>query len=442
MNKILFQLIGLALFLTLSSCDYYNFDEIQPIDAVPADLAITDAQSAAAARAGVYDELQSADLAFDGFLASSLYFSDDCEWTGTFPTRAQFSNFNVLPSNGTMAAVWNEYYDAINVANNVITILPNVNDISLTDALRNTFIGEARLARAICYFQLTQGWTEVPLVLSPTITVGEELFVPKNSQDEVFRQIIDDATFASQNIGAASLGMTAEAAQALLARVYMIQGQYGPAQTAALAAIGADYDATTDEYLDDELFYLNFIPTDGNSIAFFFGTDALNGRYSIAPRQQLIDAFEPGDLRFAASIDTSGGQRIGIKYNDFGAAAGSQSDPLLLFRKAEMVLVLAETFARDADFVTGSSWINQIRNRAGLPDVTLTAGNFEDLILQERYVELAMEGGHRLWDLRRTGRAQAVLGGLGYEACDNVWPLPQQDIDRNPNLVQNACCNC
>lgn len=442
MNKTLFQLIGLGLLLTISSCDYYNFDEIQPIDSVPADLAITDAQSAAAARAGVYDELQDPTLAFDGYLASSLYFSDDCIWTGTFPTRAQFSNFNVLPSNGTMTDVWNDYYDAINVANNVITLLPGVEDVSLTDELRNTFIGEARLARAICYYHLVQGWNEVPVVLEPTISVGEELFVPKNSAEEVYRQIIDDATFASQNIGGASLGMTAETAQALLARVYMVQGQFDDAETAALAAIGPDYDATADAYLADELFFLEFSPTDGNSLAFFFGTDALNGRYSIAPRQELIDAFEPGDARFAVSIDTAGGQRIGIKYNDFGAAAGSQSDPLLLFRKAEMVLVLAETNARAGNFTEANRWINQIRTRAGLGDLDLNDGNFEDLILQERYVELAMEGGHRLWDLRRTGRAQDVLGGLGYEACDNVWPLPQQDIDRNPNLEQNNCCNC
>ncbi|MEL6276043.1 MAG: RagB/SusD family nutrient uptake outer membrane protein, partial [Bacteroidota bacterium] len=266
MKKHIYSLLAL-LVIAVSGCDYYDFDAPQPIDSVSAELAITDARSAAAARAGVYDELQDPTLVFDGWLASYLYFSDDCIWQGTFPTRAEFSNFNVLPANTTMTAVWNDYYDAINVANNVIEILPNVEDVTLTDDLRNTYIGEARFARALTYFHLVQGWGEVPLVTTPTREVNDVLFVPRNSVSEIFDQIIEDAEFARDNIGSATLGITPAAANALLARVYMILGNYPAAETAALAALPADYDATTDNFLEDEIFYLKFNAADGNSLA-------------------------------------------------------------------------------------------------------------------------------------------------------------------------------
>ncbi len=60
-----------------------------------------------------------------------------------------------------------------------------------------------------------------------------------------------------------------------------------------------------------------------------------------------------------------------------------------------------------------------------------------DAIVHERRVELAFEY-HRYNDLRRWGLAEEVLGPLGYIAPRNEYmPLPQAEVDTNPNLVQN-----
>ena len=438
-----------GLVLLAFSCDEFALDAINPVDSVPLELAVTDANSAGAARAGVYNELQDATLVFDGYLASYLYFSDDCDWTGTFPTRAEFADFNVLPGNGTMGAVWADYYDVINTANALLDVLPAVEDVSLDDVTRNSLLAEARFARAIAYWHLATGWSGVPLILTPTVSVGEELNVPASTEDQIMAQVVDDAQFAANNLAEGkTLGMTVAGANALLARVALYQGRFDDAQNFATAAIGSDYDATSEAYLADELFFLEFNTTDGNSLAFFFGPSELGGRRSISPSAKLVAAYEEGDARFAASIattlpDGTEVQPYGVKYDDFGTSAGAQTDPIYFFRAAEMVLVLAETAARRGDFDTAEDFLNQIRNRAGLDDIDdMDNDNFLDMILAERYVELAMEGGHRLWDLRRTGRAQDVLGPLGYDPCDNVWPYPQQNIDTNPNLTQNGCCNC
>lgn len=433
--------LGLLLLLTISSCEYFDLNSIEPIDSVPAGLAITDGQSARAARAGVYDALQANN--FDTHLAGYQYYSDEADWTGTFPTREEFDIYSVTTGNATLAGMFSAHYTTINVANNVLEILPGVEDPTISEELRNSILAEARFGRAFAYLELVLGWGDVPLILSPTRGVGEELNVPKDPASAVYEQIIVDLEFAADNIqDELSLGMTVAAANALLARIALYQERYEDALRLARLAIGEDYDLTSIPYMEDEIWFLKFSATDGNSLAFFYGPSDLNGRLSISPSSELIAAFEEGDLRRNMTVDTLNGAFYGIKYDDFNAAAGSQTDPIRFIRGAEMVFIIAEAAANLGDFETATEMINIVRNRAGLEDIELDADNFEDAILQERFVELALESGHRLWDVRRLGRAVELFGPGGYDPCDDVWPLPQREIDRNPNLEQNSCCNC
>ena len=93
--------------------------------------------------------------------------------------------------------------------------------------------------------------------------------------------------------------------------------------------------------------------------------------------------------------------------------------------------------------------INSIRARAGMPDVDpgLSQGEMRDVIRHERHVEFPWEG-TRYFDLVRWGIAEDVIpqATLFGEARDtrvfdpskhNLWPIPQKEIDLNPNLTQN-----
>ncbi len=438
----------LITFLTLAFVACENFsdlDDVAPNDAVATDIAVTDFNSAVAAVNGVYDEMQDGDLAFDGWLALPQYFSDEAIFTGTFPTRLEFGNLNVFPANTTMAGVFTDFYDLINVANNVIAILPTVEDPSLTPTVVNSFVAEARFARALAYFYLTQGWTDVPLIVEPTSSeeLGEKLNVSPSPRSEIINQMIDDLEFAEQNLTTSDIERaTPAAAAALLARVHLVEGNYQQASDAATRALGDAFDLTQFVYLEDQIFSLGFTTVDANSLNFFYGPAEFGGRHSIEPSPKLIGAYEDGDQRFAQSIDTtSASVPFSLKYNDF-RGIGAGTDPIFFLRHAELVLIAAETAAEAGDFTEASAWYNQVRARAGLPEQTLTADNYLELIMQERFIELSLEGGHRLWDLRRRGMAEEVLAPLGYDACDDVWPYPQRDVDRNPNLPQNDCCNC
>lgn len=59
-----------------------------------------------------------------------------------------------------------------------------------------------------------------------------------------------------------------------------------------------------------------------------------------------------------------------------------------------------------------------------------------EAIVHERRVELALEG-HRFADLRRWGLAEQELGDKGYsEPKHRYMPLPQEEVDVNPELQQ------
>ncbi len=430
--------------LLISACA--DLDELAPNNSIPSDQAITNAASAQAAVNGIYDEVQDPTLVFDGWLALAQFFSDEANATGTFPTRLEFGNVNVFPANGTMAAVFSDLYDVINVANNVIALVPGVADPAFSDEQKADFVAQAKFLRAQCYFHLVTLWQDVPLILQPTVDVGEVLNVPTSSVDAIYTQIIEDFTEAANNL-IADVGPTAaskQAANAFLARAALYQGRWSDAQTLAEGVLGDGFDLQTVPYLEDQIYSLGFTPTDGNNLNFFYGTSDVGGRYSIGPSDDIIFAYGPDDLRFAVSIDsTSSADPYCIKYPSFSAgSSGTATDPLFFIRHAEMVMIIAEAAAEQGDFATASTWINQVRGRAGLAPVTLDSGNFVDLILAEKFVEFAFEGPQRLIDLRRKGRAESTLGPIGYDACDDVWPLPQRDVDRNINLDQNDCCNC
>ena len=442
MRVLSYGFVLIALLWTATGCDTFEFDSIQPVDSVNANLAITDLNSAQIARAGIYDALQLG-AAFDGYLASWQYFSDEADWSGTFPSREQFDIFSVDPSNATLAGFFTDYYFTINTANTFIDALGRVTgDEALTDEVRASLEGEARFARALMYFYITQGWVDAPLVLTPTLDANDPaLNVSASPQSDIYAQIEDDLNFAAANlIDGNTLGMTSNAANALLARVQLYQGNWQEAYNTATKVLGDEFDLTAFPYLQDQLFTIDYNGADGNSFAFFYGPAALNGRYSIHPSDTLIGTYEDGDLRFEQSIGFLSGAPYSLKYDDFSTAAGSQTDPVLIIRHAEVALIAAEAAAELGNFDDAEMWLNMVRMRAGLDDVELDDDNFEEAILKERFVELSLEGGHRLWDLRRRGLALDAFEDLGYDDCDDRWPFPQREIDRNPNLQQNSAC--
>ena len=104
-----------------------------------------------------------------------------------------------------------------------------------------------------------------------------------------------------------------------------------------------------------------------------------------------------------------------------------------LIRFSDIALIYAEAAGpRD-----GLPYVNRIRERAGIPPLPegLDEAEYRRRVIEERSRELAFEG-NRLFDLRRTAsvtKFDIKAAGLS-EADAAYFPIPQREIDLNPNL--------
>lgn len=104
-----------------------------------------------------------------------------------------------------------------------------------------------------------------------------------------------------------------------------------------------------------------------------------------------------------------------------------------LLRFTDVALIYAEAVGSDE-----GGWVKKIRNRAGLGELAgLSKDEFRNAVVQERAWELAFEG-NRLYDLRRKAIVtqkdpNAQASGIS-EADAAFYPIPQREVDLNPNL--------
>ena len=100
---------------------------------------------------------------------------------------------------------------------------------------------------------------------------------------------------------------------------------------------------------------------------------------------------------------------------------------------------ISETFDGTSKTTTSQNLPFTVVSEQLLPDITATGQALLDAIWHERRIELAMEQ-HRFFDIRRQGRAGELLRALGKSFEDGkheVYPIPQEEIDLNPQLTQN-----
>ena len=110
----------------------------------------------------------------------------------------------------------------------------------------------------------------------------------------------------------------------------------------------------------------------------------------------------------------------------------------------------AEASNELGDATEAHKYINMVRKRArfnGTVDLntTLDYNNlskeaFRAAVLKERRMELVAEG-HRWFDLVRTKTLETLVPvakpGVIPAARNYLFPIPQREMDLNPNLVQN-----
>ncbi|MBE9601580.1 RagB/SusD family nutrient uptake outer membrane protein [Pedobacter sp. MC2016-24] len=368
----------------------------------------------------------------------------------------EFVTNTILPESTNITSLWISPYQTIYQANKIIS---GMEASSLSSTLKKQLIGEAKFVRAFCYFTLVNFFGDVPLVVSTDVLVTR--VQGRTPVAQIYSQMIQDLKDAQSALSAnyswsANLRTRPNtwAATALLARVYLYNKDYALAESESSKVIAQQpmfgLPRLNETFLKASTETIWAFNT--NQFGYPFIARALLPTSSAADPNQaltttLVSAFERSsttpdleDDRYAAWVRTSpGGIAYAAKYTS--NTAGANTEFAVVLRLAEQYLIRAEARAQQNNLLGSISDIDRIRTRAGLRGTT--AQSREQLLLaveHERQVELFLEYGHRWFDLKRTGRADVVLGALkgdNWHSTDLLYPIPQSQIINNTNLKQN-----
>lgn len=398
--------------------------------------------------------------AFYGELMSDNAYSDNT--AGTVQDYEAFENHTMNENNTLVLNYWNNYYNTIFILNNII-YKSSGTDFAGKDAL----IGEARFLRALCYFDMVRAWGDIPLVTEP-LTISDAYKAGRTPETGVYNQIVADLEFAAEKLPAKASqrfvgAANQEAANTLLGKVYLTMGNKTKAAESLQKVYGkfslvpyADLWNKTKKNGTESIFEIQFKGGKSNPYSSYWAMfTPLDNRIVTAwgggmnqVSSDLWNAYEAGDIRRDLSIQdsytTAGGVKIDVKFAIKWKDATAELDGLreagdnnfIVLRYADVLLMLTEA--------TGDAkYMNEVRTRASLP-LYGAAGypaQYNTVALaceHERQVEFALEF-HRWFDLKRTGRAIAVIKNCSKNITLNanqlVLPIPLEVITQNPNVI-------
>lgn len=397
-----------------------------------------------------------------------------------------FNNFGYMATNSHIKSDWTGHYKIIYDANELINLAEASGDTSEGTLIN---IAEAKALRAFCYFELRRDFGEVPINLK-TIDVPEDEILAKSTVAEVDAQIEKDLLeavevlpdqWASAYLGRATKGF----ANTILAKLYLYQGEWAESLAKSQEVINSGVYSLNSSY-DNE-----FTKDGNNSLesifeiqkSYDYATKYSNNFYECqgvrgsgewdlgwgfnVPSTGLIAAYESGDVRktttilISGQLDIYGEETLPDGRNDSSPILAQQYwngkaytykdertdyaqnknhwEDIKILRYADVILMAAEAANELGQIGVATSYLNQIRTRAGLANTTAASQSaIRTAIKQERRVEFAMEF-ERFYDLVRWGDATTVLAGYGYQDKHQYFPIPQSAIDAsNGVLIQNS----
>lgn len=411
--------------------------------------------------------------------------------TGNVVTGVSTWNHTVVSSNNEVFNVWNAAYQAINRANVFIAGVEANKAILKDDKLANSYIGEARVVRALSYHSLLLLYARpyadgmgsklgVPLRITPQTGPGDN-DLARATVAAVYAQILDDLNFAEQNLpltypasgtNTAAYQNTTRAhrntAIALKTRVYLHMGRYADVITEAnkIVSAAAPFKATsgvahelqadvtnvfkTPFTTTESIFSLPFTDLDApgtqNGLGFYYNPGPRGGgEFSLNPAGIIADSIDwkPADARRKFIFRASATAKPYL--NKFTLAQPNNTDFAPVIRYAEVLLNLSEAIARTAGTdARAIALLNAVRGRSDA-STQFTAVSFADAaalitaILRERRIELIGEA-LRAPDLMRLLLplpGKGPVQTINPNQAEYIWPIPDAELATNKLAVQN-----
>ena len=351
-------------------------------------------------------------------------------------------------------------------------------------------LGQARFLRAYYYFELVKWFGDVPLVVDKRIQFGDQFNLDRTPSQEVYAQMELDLIYAADNlpVSQSDIGrITKGAAQAVLGKVFLYQGKYQEAAAALEEVINSGTYSLISDYStlfenDNEnniesVFEVQYTDlegagfeclqcSEGNVAVGFNGPRAFNGPdfesgFSFnVPTEEIYNLFDESDLRRDYAIldiekfaeenqDYNNGSGVswteGYEHTGYynrkyiprqgDANIGDQNltnpNNYRAIRFADVLLMAAEANNKSGNDAKAQLYLNRVRDRAGLDDITVGGNELTQAIYLERRLELVGEG-HHFFDLVRTGRAAAEIEGFT-PGKHELFPIPEIEIELTGN---------
>lgn len=362
----------------------------------------------------------------------------------TSVSQLDFLNYNINQNNDLVR--WDDFYLVINIANTIIEYAPlaEENDDTFAEEQLRGYIAEAIFIRSLCYFQLVKTFRDVPLILEPYDTDGQDFRIAKSTESVIIEQLIEDLTgivddaftpddfeLREEKKGRA----TNNAIYALLADIYLWNNDYQQCLQTC--------DMVTGVFLVEGEEYMSIFSGEGNSQESIFELQfdylayrTTNDLYSLTSNsrdgdrdfvvsEMALGLYEQNDLRQVApssSLYPAGGEvtvntsdlslwkYVGLgpydrQYKNNERSENESDANWIFYRLAEIHLMRAEAYAELGDLGSALIYLNIIKNRAGLNNYT--NANEQDKLLNEILLERAREffgEGKRWFDLVRISR--------------------------------------
>jgi len=476
------HILVLFAFLAMVSCAD-NFIDVASQDENSEDFFNTE-EDYQKALIAAYDYLQAtaqqfqvAEIASDNTLAGGESATDS-------PGIQEIDDMIHTPINAQLRNIWTWMYTGVNRTNYIMEFKDKTDFPNKTSVLAQT-----RFLRAFYYSELVKWFGDVPLVVDKRILYGDQFGLERTPKAQIYAQIEEDLKFAIDNLSytqSQTGRITKGAAQALLGKVYLYQEKFPESATVLEDLIAkGPYDLMPTaiaplmwennyENNIESVFEVQYSDVDGGSYDCF---QCLEGNYAVGfngvrgyvgplfdfgysfnvPTQDVVDAFEPGDIRLAYSIldikqwiidnptasydEGAGYEQTGYFNRKYIARLGDANRPdaaltnpnnFRVIRFADVLLMAAESLNRgNISDTRAQNYLNRVRNRATLGNVSTTGSNLTNDILKERRVEFVGEG-LRFFDLVRTGRAAGVIPGF-QTGKNELFPIPIQEIELSGN---------
>uniref|UniRef100_UPI0031E05006 RagB/SusD family nutrient uptake outer membrane protein n=1 Tax=Chitinophaga sp. TaxID=1869181 RepID=UPI0031E05006 len=414
----------LLIAITLTGCT--KFVEVaEPIDQIPSDVVFDDDTKAASALRGLYSVMIAALYSpFGGSLSVCPGLAaDELITTSTLVDFTDFQNNVISTSNGkNNSGLWGNLYTTIYQANAVLKGIENSPNV--TPAAKLWIGGEARFCRALYYFYLVNMYGPVPMPLTTDYTTNT--YLHRTSIDSVYNLIIADLQNAQANLGdnytatGNRLRPNKWAATALLARVYLYRQQWQAAIEQSTAVINSGFYALeplNNVFLNAGRENILQLASAGTNLYTWDAYVFVSLKAHLAS-SSLLNSFEAGDNRktsWLTKVTISNTTYYApYKYKVSTGTGTSRTENTTLLRLGEQYLIRAEAYANAGNISSARSDLDSIRKRAGLPLMTedITQQALLDTILHERRIELFSELGHRWFDVKRSGKADAIFGAV------------------------------